>query len=273
MRTRLRISSLFLLSLFVLSFAAAAQNPETLLPEQSAAKAKQFLQQLIAALGGPAYLNVRQSDCTGRLSFFGHGGDLTGYDYFHDLWILPDKNRTEYTKKSVIIELFTGNQGWIMDKGGVQEKPAAEIEQFQEGLKKDIDSLLRFRLNEDSMAFRYGGSDIVDLKQVDWVEIVDRDRRTFRLAIDRATHLLIRVETITRNATTRERTEEVTYFANYHVQDGVQTPFSVTRERDDRKVYQVFFYGCKYNPGLSPELFTRASLEKHYAEIPKKKKK
>ena len=246
---------------------ARGQNPEVLLPEQSAAKAKELLQKTIAAFGGQAYLGVRDAVCEGRLSLFGHSGDLTGYQAFRDLWKLPDKNRTSYSKKHNIVDVYNGNQGWTLDKGGVQEAAAAAVEDFQEQVKKDLDNLLRFRLKEEGMIFRYGGSDIVDLKQVEWVEIVDRDRRTFRLALDRDMHLPVRMVVITRNPTTRERTEEVTYLSNYHPEQGVMTPFQVTRERNGFKVWQVFYHDCQYNTGLGDELFTRAALEKHWAEV------
>ncbi len=257
----------------ILVLAARAQNPEVLLPEQSAAKAKELLQQTIAALGGSAYLGVRDADCSARLSLFGHSGDLTGYERIHDIWKFPDKNRTEYGKKENQIEVFNGNQGWVLDKGGVTDAPAAAMDDFQEALKKDIDNLLRYRLKEEGMIFRYGGSDIADLKQVDWVEVVDRDRRTFRLAIERSTHLPLRAVVIIRNPTTRERTEEVNYYSNYHPEQGVQTPFQITRERNGLRVYQVFYSGCQYNSGLSDELFSRASLEHRWSEIAKKGKK
>lgn len=249
-----------------------AQNPETMLPEESAAKAKQLLQQLIQALGGPVYLHVRESLCEGRLAQFGHSGDLTGYINFRDYWRYPDKNRTEYSKKAEIIDLYNGDQGWTLDKGGVSEEPASSVAEFQEQVKKDIDNILRLRLQEDGMIFRYGGGDIVDLRPADWVELVDSDQRTFRLAINRSTHLLARSVVIIRNDVTRERNEEVTIYSNYHLLDGVETPFSVTRERDGRRFYQAFYESCKYNPNFPDELFTRASLEKHFAEIGKKKK-
>ncbi len=250
-----------------------AQSPEVLMPEQSAAKAKDLLQQAIIALGGPAYLGVRDADCTGRFALFGHGGELTGYTGFHDFWKLPGKNRTEYSKKGNVVDVYNGNQGWTLDKGGVQEASATALEEFQEGQKKDMDNLLRFRLKEDGMNFRYGGADIVDLKQVDWVEVVDRDRRTFRLALDRSTHLPVRAMVTTRNPTTGERTEEVTYFSNYHPMAGVQTPFQIERDREGRKIYQVFYTSCQYNTGLTDDLFTRASLEQRWAQVGPKKKK
>lgn len=274
----MRLKSLVRSAAFALLLAqaiaplAAAQNPETMLPEASAAKAKELIQQLIDALGGPAYLRVRDALCTGRLAQFGHNGDLTGYQHFKDFWRFPDMNRTEYGKKGEIIDLFAGDQGWTLDKGGVSEIPAERISDFHEQVKKDIDNILRRRLKEDGMIFRYGGAGIVDLKPVDWVELVDSERRTFRIAIDRSSHLLVRSLVIIRDDTTRERTEELTLYSNYHPLDGVMTPLQVERQRDARRVYQVFYESCQLNPNLPDELFTKASLEKRYSEVGKKKK-
>jgi hypothetical protein len=61
---------------------ASAQNPDTMMPEASAAKAKQVLAQLIDAMGGPAYLGVRESQCSGRRALFGHNGEVTGFVLF-----------------------------------------------------------------------------------------------------------------------------------------------------------------------------------------------
>lgn len=251
----------------------AAQNPETMLPEQSAAKAHQLIDQMIAALGGPAYPGVRDVVCEGRISFFGHAGDLMGYEVFHDYWKFPDKNRTEHGKKGNIVDVYNGSHGWTLDRGGVTEFSEDQIKDFQEQTKRDMDNLLRFRLKEEGLVFRYGGNDVVDLKQVDWVEIVDRDHRTFRIAIDRSSHLPVHSVVSTRNAETREINDELSYYSDYHIQNGVQTPFQVTRERDGRKIYQAFVEGCKYNTNLSDDLFSRASLENRYAATGKKNKK
>ena len=79
--------------------AATASPAQELLPEQSAAKGRQVLQQVIAALGGQAYLNVRDTQCDGREAQFGTAETLTGFTLFRDLWLMPDKNRVEYFSK------------------------------------------------------------------------------------------------------------------------------------------------------------------------------
>jgi len=57
--------------------------------------------------------------------------------------------------------------------------------------------------------------------------LVDRDDRTFRYAVLQSSHLLARSIVITRDETTRERTEEVTSYGNYHMQGQVMAPLQV----------------------------------------------
>jgi hypothetical protein len=253
-----------------LAAPAPAQNPDTMRPEESTAKAKELVQKTIQALGGPAYLGVKDVTRRGRLAIFDSKGALGGYTKFWDFLLLPDKNRTEYSSKRNVIDVYNGNQGWTLDRGGIEPLSAERIERFLEGQKKDLDLLLRSRLNEEGMIFRYAGSEILDLKQVDWVEIVDKDRITTRIAISRSNYLPMRAVYIIRDRTTRTRTEEVELFANYHSVSGVQTPLQQTRLRNDRIVYQVFFEEVSYNTGLSESFFTKEALDQVWVKIGKK---
>ena len=66
--------ALTLMAMTIVASVAKAQNPDTMAPEASEAKGRQILNQLIAALGGPAYLNEKTSECDGRLAQFGPQG-------------------------------------------------------------------------------------------------------------------------------------------------------------------------------------------------------
>ena len=258
---------------FVAAGTAQTQNPELLLPEQSAAKAKQLVQQAIQALGGDAYLNLRDVTCTGRESQFGHSGELTGYEEFFDYAKLPDKERTEYSSKRNIVEVYNGDKGWVLDRGGVQDAPDEALHERRENEKKDIDTILRTRIKEPGMIFHYAGPDVVDLKEADWVELEDSEGRTMRIAFDHATHLPLRKVIVTRDPNTHLRMEEKEYYSNYHPIQGLETPFQITSDRNGLKTSQVFIKECQYNTGLSDSLFTKESLEERWAKIGKKKKK
>jgi hypothetical protein len=261
--------------LLALTFAAVstlAQDDQFLLPEQSTAKANQLLQQAIEALGGNAYLNTKDITCTGKLSGFDHSGSLTGYETFIDYQQPPFKERQENLPKRNIISIFNGDKGWDLDRGGVSEAPRTDLAQNKEDVKRDIFNILKNRIHEKDMVLRYGGPDIIDGWQADWVEMVDSENRTIRIAIQRSSHLPVRKTVESRDPRTRTTFTEVEYYSNYHPMEGIQTPFQITREKNQIKVFQAFFEKCDYNTGLSDELFTRESLEQRWAQVGKKEK-
>jgi len=244
-----------------------------MMPAESAAKAKEILQQAIQALGGTAYLNLHDSTCEGRLSQFGHAGELNGFEKFADYTIPPFKDRTENLPKRNIITVMDGDKGWTLDRGGVSDASGADIARFQEDIKKDLDYILRTRIKEPNMVFRYAGQDIVDLKEADWVELVDSDNRTIKIAFAQATHLPLRKIVDTRDSNTRMKTDELEYYSNYHPINGIQTAFQFTRERNHIKVYQVFFDKCEYNTNLPDSLFSKQSLDERWEKVGKSARK
>ena len=265
------LAGLFAAALWFASTGRAAQE-QVLLPEESAAKANQIMQQAIQALGGDAYLNVRDSTCTGKLTQFDHNGELTGYERFIDYSEPPAKDRIENLPQRNLIDVFNGDKGWTMDRGGVSEEPPRQVIDFQQNVAKSLDNILRHRIHEPGIEIRYTGRDVVDLRQVDWVQLIDADNRTIRIAFDTGTHLPVRLTVESRDPITRMTATETEYYSLFFPSKGVQTPKQITRERNERKVYQVFFDGCDYNTGLQDSLFTKQSLDDAYAKLPNKEK-
>ena len=262
-----KLTGAVLLAGLLLGSRALAQNPDTMMPEASAAKAKQILAQMLDSMGGVAYMNAREVECSGRFSQFGHNNDLTTYLEFKDYWRFPDKHRTDYGKKGNISDVYNADDGWTMDHDGVSEQPYAQLQAFQETLRKDPRQLFRYRLKEAGLMYRYGGQDLIDLRPVDWVELTDSKEWTYRVAVMRENHLMVRFVVIMPNPAEGERTEEITSYANYHPIDGVQTPFQIARTSNGRRILQAFYDSCKYNPNLPGDFFTRAALEQRFREV------
>jgi hypothetical protein len=281
------------MAILLLPPAARAQNPDMVAPEASEARAKLILNQLIQGMGGPLYLDMRERQCDGRRAAIGHNGALAGYVQFKDSWEFPDKNRTDYTAHGrntllgymigvqeldlshggLVITLFSGEHGWTMDRGGVSDMPEDTIAEFQEAVRRSSDNLLRLGLKDPDLGFRWGGLDTVDLREVDWVEITDREQRMYRLAVDRSTHLLIRSVVRVKDENNGQQREDVTIFTNYRPKGGVQVPMQVTRERDGRRIAQVFYDSCEINPPLPADYFSREALVQRFKETGGKKGK
>jgi hypothetical protein len=290
---RLALVSLFLCSSFAL--CVSAQNPDTMMPEQSAAKAKEILRDLINARGGSGYTEAVEDECQGTRAQFGHNGAVSGYVRFLEARRYPDKERLEYSAKNhnlkslintvigvdgldwshggVIIALYNGDHGWTLDRSGVSELPATSVSDFQEQVKRNIDNVLRVRLKEPGWSYRYGGLDTVDLKEVDWVELTDSEERTFRLAVDTHTHLLVRSVVTTNNEETHEKDDDTIIYTNYLLKDTVWTPMQISKDHNGRRTAQFFFESCRYNPGFPSDFFDKSSLLKRGSDANVKKSK
>jgi hypothetical protein len=251
---------------------ANGQDSQVLLPEQSAAKAKQIVQQGIDALGGQKFMDVHDVTCTGNLGQFDHAGQLSGFEKFVDYSQPPSKDRTENLPQHNEIDVFNGDEGWNLDRGGVSPEAASQVAQYQDDVAKSLDNILRHRINEPDMDISYGGPDIVELKQVDWVQLIDPQNRTIRIAFDRSTHLPIQKTVESRDARLKANITEVEYYSLYYDANGIQTPKQITRERNNMKIYQVFFDRCEYNTGLQDSLFTKQSLDERWEKMPGKEK-
>jgi hypothetical protein len=266
------MSAVYIASKGAIAAVRPEQNPDAMLPEQRVAKAQMILSQLTEALGGPAYLEVRERECDGRRAQFGHAGELMGFIDFKDYWRYPDKHRIDYSKKGNIIDAFDGNQGWTMDRAGVSEEPAQAVSDFAAAVKYNVDNVLRSGLKEQSLNLNYAGQGIVDMRPVDWVEISD-GQRTLRLGIDRTSHLLLHSVMNSVDENTQERTEETTIYTNYQRIGGVMVALQVSRERNGQRYYQAFYDTCTFDPHLPEDMFTKTALEKRYAQIGNKKDK
>jgi hypothetical protein len=278
-RVAMQLSRAFVLtsaSCIASAMAVAAtppeQNPDTMMPEQRVAKAREILNQLTEALGGPAYLEVRERECDGRRAQFGHASELLGFIDFKDYWRYPDKHRIDYSKKGNIIDAFDGNQGWTMDRAGVSEEPAKAVSDFAASVKYNVDNVLRFGLKDPNLNLNYAGQGIVEMRPVDWVEISD-DQRALRLGIDRTSHLLVHSVMTSVDENTQERTQETTIYTNYQRKGSVMVALQVSRERNGERNYQAFYDTCTFDPHLPEDMFTKAALEKRYAQVGNKKDK
>jgi hypothetical protein len=272
---------------------AVAQNPDAIAPEQSEARARKILSQLVQGLGGPAYMEMKDRQCDGRRAVIGHDGALAGYVQFKETWELPDKNRTDYFAKGrntllgyligvqeldlshggLVITTFSGDRGWTMDRGGVSDMPEDTLAEFQAAVQRSPDNLLHFGVKNPDLGFRWAGLDTVDLREVDWVEISDREQRIYRLAVDRNSHLLIRSVVQVKNENTSQIQEDISIYTNYQTKNGVQVPMQITRERDGRRIAQVFYDACQINPQLPGDYFTREALVQRFKETGGKKGK
>jgi hypothetical protein len=241
---------------------------------ERSAKAKLLLQEVVDALGGQAFREVRDSDCQGQMAEFDHNSEVIIYAPFRELLLLPDKSRMEYSfKGQVLIAVISGEKAWMLDKTGISDQPDNAINSVAQEARLGMYSTLRSLPSDaETLQFYYAGKDSIDLKAVDWIES-DRYDRELRLAIEESTHLPVRWVVSSKDPTVGEPIEEVTSYAQFVATDGVQTPHSISYTLNGRLISQISVSSCRYNVNLSPEMFTMTALEERQREVSNRRTK
>jgi outer membrane lipoprotein-sorting protein len=225
---------------------------------QTTPAAQQLLDSMIQALGGKVFLEVRDSHTKGR--FFNFKRDqISASDLYNDYVKYPDMERTEFGReKETTVYINHGDQGWIVGppprKGDpeVQEQTAAQAEDFLKNFKTSFDYVVRFVLTASKTSVITTGSEVVDFKRADILEVRDAEKNLIRIFVDRQSRLPVKTQTRLANEAVLH--EEI--LANWHRFDGVMTPLLLVRYKDGVKTMEIRTESVEYNAGLSDSLFS-----------------
>ena len=217
------------------------------------------IDQMIEALGGQAFLDVKDIHTSGR--FFGFTrGELSASDLFNDYIKFPDMERTEFGgTKNKSITINRGKEGSKVEgkKDPVPQTPG-EGEEFVKNFKTSFDYFVRFVIKEKQTTVQNVATEIVDFKRADVVELRDAGKNLVRFYIDRESHLPLKMQ-VRRNDESKIREEQ---FANWHKFQDVMTPLFVTRYTDRLKTMEIRIETAVYNSDPPDTLFTQLTPAK-----------
>ncbi|HCC56405.1 MAG TPA: hypothetical protein DEQ47_03950 [Solibacterales bacterium] len=230
-------------------------------------RGRQILQQALAALGGPAYLGMRDRTEVGRAYSF-YREQLTGLSVAHfyiryrpaPVPAPPDfmgiEERQSFGKKQDNSVIFAQNQGFDVTFRGARPLPDERLQRYQESMLSDILYILYYRLHEPGLQVLEVGADVVENQRVNTVEIADRQNRSVIVHFSAGSHLPVAQRRYRRDPMFKERIEEVTRYSEYvAVPGGVMWPKQISREREGEKIYQMFAESVQINTGLDESLF------------------
>ena len=227
-------------------------------------KGKQVVDSSLEGLGGSNFLQMRTRVANGRVYAFFHDNlsnlDLatiyTEYAATKPAKGLALQEREVLGKKHDYSYLFLADQGWDVTFRGARPIPDESWQNYVRSTETNILYLLRARQGEAGMDFDYIGSDVFVSRHVEIVDITDNQGRTIRVYFDHNTRLPMRQVYKWLDDQTRERNEEVTVFDKYRdIGGGIMWPYSVEREKNGYKVYQLFADKVEANTDVPPKTF------------------
>jgi hypothetical protein len=232
-------------------------------------RAKKAIDDAVAALGGPRFLHMRDRVEAGRAYSF-YRDKISGLSVatvYTQYFNLPSgksnqdlgvREREVFGKKEEYgYTLFREDGAWEVTFKGPTAMEEDRVDSNRRTILNDVLYFLRMRLNEPGLIFDWKGSDVVENQPVNVVDVVDADNHVITVNFNMDTHLPVKETWVWHDPKTHDRNEEVTRYAIYREDNGVQWPQQVTRERNGEKRFQMFSESVLIDPGLPDAVFAR----------------
>lgn len=222
---------------------------------KNADQAKAALDAMLQALGGQAWLNVKNVERDGHFAAFYHGNPDLGteqYYYFHQ-W--PDHDRIEYTKHRDVVQFYIGNQGWEVTYRGKKALPKDQVDEYLRGREHSIETALKVWMKDPKTILIYEGPHLVERHLGVQVSLISPDNQAITIIMDSSTHLPLSSEYKWRDATYHDLDTETEEYDNYHTVDGFPTAFRITKIKNGETTQQRYIDSVKYNQTLPADFW------------------
>jgi hypothetical protein len=226
----------------------------------NAKQARDVIDKCIKALGGDAYLNIKDIEQEGRGYGFYHNAPAgVGVLYWRD-YKYPDKERYEFTKKRDWIIIHNGDKGYEVTYRGSRPEAAKDHETYERRRHYALDFVLREWVHQAGAAFFYEGTTVVGPKTVHQVTIMDAQNQGVTLFIDADSFLPVKKSYTWRDPQYKEMDREEELYDEYRLEQDLPTPHVITRMLNKEMTSQRFITNVKYNSGLSDSVFVPPTL-------------
>ena len=252
---------------FILCPGLSAQSAsEDAAANASTVKARAAIQAMVQALGGQAWLTLRNSYMEGRTSGYYQGkptGAITDFYVFHQF---PDKDRIELTKKRNVVNIYDGNQAWEITYRGKRPIEADISSDFLRRRDHSIETAVRVWMKDPRTLLTYDGQKLAERHLADQVTFLSTTNDSITILMDADTHLPLRCSFEWRDPVYKDKNEDAIEYDDYHTIQGFPTAFTVTRFHNGDVTNQRFIYKASYNFTMPPDAFnadaTAAKIKK-----------
>lgn len=236
--------------------------------ETAQERGKRVVNEALQVLGGPAFLRVEDRVESGRAySFFREQlAGLSVAKFYTRYLVRPEppvpgkiqvRERQAFGKDESNYVLFADHGAWEVTYKGARPLDDQRVANYQDSTRRNIFYILRERLGEPGLEFYSQGSDRLENRPVEIVEITDSQNNMVTVYFDQTTKLPVRQTFRRRNPQYKDFDTEVTYYAKYRdVGGGVMWPFDIRRDRNGEKIFEMYADSVEINKNLTDDLFT-----------------
>ncbi len=269
---RLRTLLLFIVIAAPALHAQANDIPSAAPPTSAgdpAQRGRQLLDQMVTALGGPAWLNRRTLSTQGHTAAFFRdqptGSNLEFAEYFQfPTDGKPQVERIEFIspkgmilpgKKRDVVQVWTPDQGYELTYKGKNPLPKEQVDDYLRRRAHSIEAVVTLWLKEPGVVVVSEGTSMVERRAADKISILSASNDAVTLELDVNTHLPLSRTFEWRNEQFKDHDQDREEYDNYQTYSGIPTPLTLSRYRNGDLVNQRFLSKTEYNQPLPPDTF------------------
>ena len=172
--------------------AGQATNPATDDAAKNAAQAHAVLDAMVKAMGGNAWLNMKNQVREGHFAVFYHGTPDLGTTKFYEFHTWPDRDRTEFTTHRDVAVFFIDGKGWEVTYRGKKALPPDQVEEYLRRRDHSIETAVKVWLKDPNTILIYEGQRLAERHLADTVTLISAQNEAITIQVDSQTHLPLR---------------------------------------------------------------------------------
>jgi hypothetical protein len=247
------------LALAMLPAALHAQDAEA---AKNAKQARAVLDAMVQALGGQAWLNIKNREQHGHIAAFFHGNPDPGTTEVFEFHSWPDHDRIDVTKHRDYVQFFVGREGWEVTYRGKKAIPQEQQDEFLRRRDHSIEMAVKVWLKDPNTILLYEGQHLAERHLAEQVTLIAANNEAITILCDVQTHLPLKRVFQWRDPVYKDKNTDTEEYDDYHPVQGFPTPYTISRWKNDEMVRQFFIDKVTYNENLPEDFWSVDAAEK-----------
>jgi hypothetical protein len=222
---------------------------------KNAQQARHTLDEMVQALGGEAWMNMKNRMRHGYIAAFYHGQPNPGTTQYWEYHQWPDHDRMEFTKHRDVVQFYIGREGWEVTYRGKKPMEKDSLADFLRRRDHSIETVIKVWLKDPKTILLYEGERMASRHMAEQVTLISAENDAVTILIDTSTHLPLRRSFQWRDPVYKDKNTDAEEYDNYHTVDGLPTPLSITRFKNDEMYRQYYIKDVKFNQDLPADFW------------------
>ena len=223
--------------------------------QKNANKARAALDAMVQALGGQAWLNLKNMERQGHIAAFFQGNPDLGTEILFEFHEWPDHDRFEATKHRDVVEFFIGDKGWEVTYRGKKPLDKDIVDDYLRRRAHSIETAVKVWMKDPKTILIYEGQHMAERHLAEQVTLISPQNEAITILMDMQTHLPLQRSFQWRDPEYHDKNTDTEEYDDYHVVDGLPTPLTVTRLKNGDTVRQYYITRVTFNQNLPADFW------------------